>query len=304
MVTPAQLPDWLRRLYPFEPKTFDCGPGGMSYVNEGPRVDEAVLLVHGNPTWSFHFRELIGQLVKAGRRCVAPDHLGMGLSDKPADYPYCLESHIANLTKLVASLGLRRVDLVVHDWGGAIGFGWAVRHPEPVGRIVMMNTAAFPAPRMPLRIRLCRTPWIGEALIRGFNGFAGMATWMTMKRRRLTPEVKRGYVFPYDSWGNRVAVAGFVADIPMGPEHPTLKVLEEMAAGLGQFRNRPIRIIWGGADFCFNDWFFRRWQQIYPDAEAQHLADVGHYVLEDAGDEVMPEIVRFLGKEEPAPRVS
>ena len=161
MVTLAELPDWLRRLYPFEPGSFPCGSARMSYVDEGPRSDEGVLLVHGNPTWSFFFRELIGRLASAGMRCVAPDHIGMGLSDKPGDYPYRLAVHIANIEGLVAALGLRRVHLVVHDWGGAIGFGLAVRHPGSVGRIVILNTAAFPSPRIPLRISLCRMPLVG-----------------------------------------------------------------------------------------------------------------------------------------------
>jgi haloalkane dehalogenase len=293
MVTQAELPAWLGRIYPFAPKSLDCGSARMSYVDEGPRVDEAVVLVHGNPTWSFHYRELIGSLVAAGMRCVAPDHVGMGLSDKPQDYPYRLETHIANLTKLIGSLGLRRVHLVVHDWGGAIGFGWAVRHPDLVGRIVILNTAAFPAPRMPFRIGLCRVPLIGEAFVRGLNGFAWPATWMAVKRP-LSPEVKQGYLFPYDSWKNRIAVARFVGDIPMNSRHPTMKVLEHVAAGLAQFRSHPIRIVWGGADFCFNDWFFKRWQAVFPEARTQYLAGAGHYVIEDAGPEVVPGTVEFL----------
>ena len=269
----------------------------MSYVDAGPRAETAVLLVHGNPTWSFYYRELIGQLTASGLRCVAPDHIGMGLSGKPQDYPYRLETHVANLTRLVESLGLRRVHLVVHDWGGAIGFGWAVRHPELVGRIVILNTAAFPAPRMPFRIRLCRVPLLGEAFVRGLNGFAGPSTWMAVKRRRLTPEVRRGYLFPYDSWANRIGVARFVADIPMGPQHPTMKPLEHVAAGLAQFRSHPIRIVWGGADFCFNDWFFKRWQAIFPEARTQYLAGAGHYVLEDGGADVRSGIGEFLRAE-------
>ena len=192
MVTSAEIPGWLRRLYPFEPKSLLCGTARLSYVDEGPRGDEAVLLVHGNPTWSFYYRKLIGQLTAAGLRCVAPDHVGMGLSDKPQDYPYRLATHIENLERLVAALGLRRVHLVVHDWGGAIGLGWAGRHPGMVGRIVILNTAAFPAPRMPWRISLCRAPLVGEALVRGLNGFAGPATWMAVKRQPLASGVKRG----------------------------------------------------------------------------------------------------------------
>src|SRR5208283_179467 len=132
-------PGWLRRLYPFEPRSLPSGGVRMSYVDEGPRADEAVLLVHGNPTWSFYYRELIQRLTAAGMRCVAPDHIGMGLSDKPQVYPYRLATHRENLARLVDSLGLRRVHLVVHDWGGPIGLGWAGRHPGMVGSIVILN---------------------------------------------------------------------------------------------------------------------------------------------------------------------
>ena len=294
MVTAAEIPGWLRRLYPFEPRAFACGPVGLSYVDEGPRADEAVLLLHGNPTWSFHFRDLIGELAAAGCRCVAPDHAGMGLSDKPAAYPYCLRTHADNLGALVEHLGLRRVHLVVHDWGGAIGFAWAARHPERIGRIVILNTAAFPARRIPLRINLCRVPLLGAWLIRGLNGFARAATIQTVCRRALSPEVRRGYLFPYDSWANRVGVARFVGDIPRRRGHPSRALLEETGRGLAQFRDRRALIAWGGGDFCFNRWFYDRWLEIFPQASSHYLTDAGHYVLEDAGAEVRPLITDFL----------
>jgi cis-3-alkyl-4-acyloxetan-2-one decarboxylase len=294
MVTPAELPGWLRRLYPFEPRALLGGGVRMSYVDEGPRTDEAVLLVHGNPTWSFYYRELIRRLTAAGLRCVAPDHIGMGLSDKPQVYPYRLATHLDNLARLVDSLGLRRVHLVVHDWGGAIGLGWATQHPGAVGRIVILNTAAFPARRLPRRIRLCRAPLLGEALVRGLNGFAGPATRMAVRRHPLDAAVRRGYLFPYDSWAHRIGVARFVADIPMGAGHPTMPTLRAVESGLAQFRDRPISIVWGGADFCFNDSFFDRWRKIYPQASVRYLPGAGHYVLEDAPPAELDGIAEFL----------
>ncbi len=266
----------------------------MSYVDEGPRADEAVLLLHGNPTWSFMYRDLIHELTAAGRRCVAPDHIGMGLSDKPRDYSYRLATHVDNVASLVDRLGLRRVHLVAHDWGGAIGCGWAARQPDRVGRIVLMNTAAFPAPRIPFRIKVCRTPGVGAWLIRGLNAFARAATTMTMHRRDLAADVRRGYLFPYDSWQNRVGVARFVGDIPMRRAHPSRAPLEQIAAALPRFRDRPVLLAWGGADFCFNRWFYNRWLEVFPQAEAHFLPDAGHYVLEDAAEECRELIGGFL----------
>lgn len=297
MVTPANpppLPGWLRRLYPFTPAAFRT-PGGarMSYLDEGARSDEAVLLVHGNPTWSFYYRGLVSELSQ-GVRCVAPDHVGMGLSEKPARYPYTLASRIADLEALAASLGLKRIHLVVHDWGGPIGLGLAVRRPELVGRIVILNTAAFPWARIPTRIALCQTPYLGAFLVRGLNGFCEAATWMAMASRRLAWDERRGYLFPYRSWAERIGVHAFVRDIPMEADHPSRAALEEIAAGLGRLSAHPKCIIWGARDFCFDDAILSRWREVYPDARIERLEHAGHYVLEDAGAAARAKIRDFL----------
>ena len=290
----APIPDWLRREYPFAPRTTVTPAGAtMSYLDEGPRSDSAVLMVHGNPTWSYYYRHLIGAL-RDTRRCIAPDHIGMGLSEKPQDYDYTLATRIADLEALVARLGVTQIDLVVHDWGGAIGFGFAVRHPELVRRIVILNTAAFPSERIPGRIAVCKVRPLGPWLVRGLNGFAWPATWMAMARRPLSPEEKRGYLLPYDSWANRVAVSGFVQDIPMSPAHRTWATLATVAEGIARFRERPVQIVWGGRDFCFNDSFLAEWRRRLPQAAVHRIADAGHYVLDDARDEVVPHLARFL----------
>jgi len=222
----------------------------MSYVDVGPRGDEAVLMVHGNPTWSLFYRDLVKDLAP-GMRCVAPDHVGMGLSEKPRSYAYTLESRIADLEALVASLGLRKVHLVVHDWGGAIGLGFAGRHPERIGRIVLLNTAAFPSGTIPRRIALCRVPFLGAFLVRGLNGFAEAATWMAMASRRLTWDERRAYLHPYGSWADRIGIHRFVQDIPMKADHPSMGALKEVAQGLGGLAAHEKLILWGARDFCF-----------------------------------------------------
>jgi len=261
MVTASSIPDWLRREY--------------------------------NPTWSYYYRHLVGAL-RDGRRCVVPDHIGMGFSEKPGNYDYTLATRIADLEALVARLGVTQIDLVVHDWGGAIGFGFAGRNPGLVRRIVILNTAAFPSERIPGRIAVCKVRPLGPWLVRGLNGFAWPATRMAMARRALSPEEKRGYLLPYDSWANRVAVSGFVQDIPMSPAHRTWPTLAAVADGLAQFRDRPVQIVWGGRDFCFDDSFLAEWRRRLPQAEVNRIADAGHYVLDDARDEVVPRLARFL----------
>ena len=294
MVTAPQVPDWMRREYPFVPKSFVTPRGArMSYVDEGPRADAAVLMLHGNPTWSYYYRHLVRGLAPAAR-CIAPDHVGMGLSDKPQDYDYTLATRIADIEALVTSLGLRQLDLVVHDWGGAIGFGFAARHAEMIRRIVVLNTAAFTSSRIPARIALCKLPAVGPLLVRGANGFAWPATRMAMHRRGLSAEEKRGYLWPYDSWAHRVAVSAFVQDIPMNETHPSWATLQQVEAGLAQFRDRRVLVEWGGRDFCFNDAFLGQWRALLPQAEVHRIADAGHYVLDDARDEVLPRIAGFL----------
>jgi len=253
-------------------------------------------MLHGNPTWSFYYRELV-QALAPQLRCIVPDHIGMGLSDKPGHYPYTLATRIADVEALVASLGLKRVHLVVHDWGGAIGFGFAARHPGLIGRMVILNTAAFASPHIPASIRLCKIPAIGPIIVRAFNGFAWPATWMAMDRRALSPAEKRGFLFPYDSWANRVAVSAFVRDIPLDVTHPSWSTLQTVEEGLAQLRDRTPLIIWGGKDFCFNDHFLTRWRELLPRAQVHRLADAGHYVLADAREEVVPRVVDYLAAE-------
>ena len=111
---------------------------------------------------------------------------------------------------------------------------------------------------------------------------------------RSTPTEKRAYLLPYDSWANRVAVSAFVRDIPLDASHPSWAALAATEQGLAQFRDRPALVVWGGRDFCFNDSFLARWGAIFPQAETHRLADAGHYVLEDARDEVVPRIAAFV----------
>jgi cis-3-alkyl-4-acyloxetan-2-one decarboxylase len=297
MVSKAQalpVPAWLAGLYPFIPSVFMTPRGAaMSYLDEGPRSDEAVLMLHGNPTWSFYYRDLVREL-SPRIRCIAPDHIGMGLSSKPAGYDYTLATRIADIEALVDSLGLKKIHLVVHDWGGAIGFGLATRRPGMIGRIVIMNTAAFPSDNIPKRIALCRAPLLGALIVRGLNGFAEPATWMSMATRRLTWIERKGYLLPYDSWAHRVAVHRFVRDIPLEPDHPSRATLEAVASGLPSLAPRQKLIVWGARDFCFDETFLARWREIYPDAQVELLARVGHYVLEDGGADTRRLISNFL----------
>ncbi len=264
----------------------------MAYLDEGQ--GECVVMVHGNPSWSYLYRNLV--LALRGRyRCLVPDHMGCGRSDKPQRYPYRLQNHVDNLETLLERCGVRRCVLVVHDWGGAIGMGWAGRHPERVAGLVVLNTAAFRSDRIPLRIAVCRWPLLGALLVRGANGFARAATFMAV-RRRMRPSVAAGFLAPYGSWRDRVAVHAFVRDIPLSPRHPSMETLVEVERSLDRLADKPMLICWGGGDFCFDDHFYEQWRCRFPNAEAHYFPDAGHYVLEDALEAIRPLVSRFLAR--------
>jgi len=278
---PAADTDW-RPLYPFTSHELRLGGLRYHYVDEGS--GRPLLFVHGNPTWSFHWRRLI-EALRGGFRAVAPDHIGCGMSDKPQEYPYTLARHIENLVQLVEHLDLADVTLVAQDWGGPIGLGAALARPERFSRIVLFNTGAFPPPYVPLRIRICRTPLLGTPALRGLNLFLRAALVMTVEDRRcLTPAVQAGILAPYDSWANRVAIDGFVRDIP----------LARIEAGLPSLADRPALFIWGIRDWCFRPLCLERLIESFPNAEVHRLEDVGHWIVEEAHDRILPLLEGFL----------
>jgi haloalkane dehalogenase len=186
---------------------------------------------------------------------------------------------------------------VAHDWGGAIGMGTAVQMPDRFARIVLMNTAAFRSPKCPLRIHVCRIPFLGRLGVQGLNLFAGAAVRMAVSdSRRMTKEVKSGLLAPYNSWKNRLAIYRFVKDIPLSEKHPSYPVLLNIEQNLSRFRDIPVAFIWGMRDWCFTPDFLKRFLQFFPDAEVHRFNDAGHYVVEDAFEEIVSILENFLAK--------
>ncbi|MDA8563735.1 alpha/beta fold hydrolase [Mariniblastus sp.] len=285
--------------YPFALRALNVGGHRINYVDEGDAATDPILMVHGNPTWSFYWRRLIAQL-SPQYRTVAIDHLGCGLSDKPVDHDYCLQNHIDNLCALIDQLDLSNVTLMAHDWGGSIGLGALLARRERFKRIVLFNTAAFPPPYIPLRIRACRWPVVGKMGVQGLNMFARAATTMaTEQRGGLPSDVAEGLLAPYDNWNNRVAIYKFVKDIPASAGHPTWDVLANIEAQLPQLAAWPILMMWGMKDWCFRPDCLRRLQKSWPDAESHEIADAGHYVIEDAHEQVATTVEEFLERTAP-----
>ena len=280
--------------YPFESRFFELATPGtapvrMHYVDEG-QGERPMLFVHGNPTWSFAWRNLI-KAFSPERRVLAIDHIGCGFSDKPQEYPYRLGQHIENLCELIRGLDLQRITLGVHDWGGAIGLGAAVRMPDRIERLIVCNTAAFRSRRMPFRIAVCRWPLIGPLGVRGLNGFARAALRMAVEKpERMTPAVQAGYLAPYDSWQNRVAIQRFVEDIPMSPSHPSYADLLALEDALPRLKDKPMLLLWGERDWCFTPQFRQEFERRFPTAESFPIRDAGHYVFEDAHERMIERI--------------
>ncbi|HUG89555.1 MAG TPA: alpha/beta fold hydrolase [Planctomycetaceae bacterium] len=278
--------------YPFASNFLDVNAVRLHYVDEGR--GDVLLFVHGNPTWSFAWRNLVKDLSR-DYRCVAVDHAGCGLSDKPRDYPYRLAQHIDNLCRLVVELDLGRMTLVAHDWGGPIGLGAAARLPGRFARFVLLNTAAFRSRRIPWRIRACRIPLLGPLAVRGLNLFARAALWMAVaKQDRITAAVRAGYLAPYDSWRHRIAIQRFVEDIPLSPKHPSYPALVAVEESLPRLASSPVLLVWGERDWCFTPAFLAEFQRRLPRAETLRLPDAGHYVFEDAWEQILPRLRGFL----------
>lgn len=288
MTTQLQVPNDLKGEYPFNPHFHTVGKETLHYVDEGS--GEPLVMLHGNPTWSFFYRNL-AKYFSNHYRVVIPDHIGCGLSSKPQEYDYTLEHHITNTLSLIEKLNLKDITLIVHDWGGAIGMGVATRRPDLIKKIVVMNTAAFRSMEIPWRINILRNP-VGEWFIRSFNGFALPATTMAVMKP-LPPEVKKGFVLPYSDYQSRIATAKFVRDIPMNDKHPTYKTLSGIEEKLKNLKV-PVLILWGEKDFCFTTNFQKRWMEFFPKAKVRTWPDAGHYLVEDKTSEVINEIEIFL----------
>jgi pimeloyl-ACP methyl ester carboxylesterase len=295
-VTPglaAQLPG-----FPYASRTAAVNGHTMAYVDEGS--GPPVVLVHGNPTWSFYYRSLLAALPPLGLRAIAPDHIGMGRSDKPsaAQYPHTLSRRVADFGAFVDGLELDGpVSLVVHDWGGAIALAWAVEHPERVDRLLVLNTGAFPLPpskTIPWMLQAARLPVVGDLAVRRLNAFSLGSLVLGTGGTVLPQEARAGLLAPYDSPDHRVSVLQFVRDIPLGPEDPAHAVLARTESRLHLLRDKPTVVCWGMKDPVFDATVLEHLLGFLPQAEVHRYADAGHFVLEDAADRIVPLATRLL----------
>ena len=278
----------------------------IHYVDEGK--GETLLMVHGNPTWSYLYRHFIRDL-RSDYRCLALDHLGFGYSDKPWLADYSMRAHIMRLKSFVDQLGLKDITFVGQDWGGIIGLGWAVYHKHLLKRLVILNTAGFapdfrelakskgPVPWAFPMLWALKIPVLGELFVQGLNGFAKyLIPLATCHRERLTPEVMRGYLEPYPTWGSRRAHLKSVRQIPMLPSHPTWQLLRDIGKNL-QGWAVPTQIIWGTKDPVFVPWFAEKFEQMLPNHRPTlYLPDASHFLQDDTPGPIIAKIREFLSQ--------
>ena len=287
----------IETLYPFESHFFQMGHLKLHYLDEG--VGNPVLMIHGNPTWSFYYRNLVSAL-KPNARCIVPDHIGCGYSDKPtdADYRYTLQQRVDDIIALLKHLEVtENITLIAHDWGGMIGMAIATQYPEWFNKIVLFNTAAFHLPegkKVPIALRLVRDTFIGSIAVRGFNAFSRGAAWVGCTRQRMSRELRAAYCSPYNSWGNRIATLRFVQDIPLQPSDPAYATISRTQEQLHVLADKPMLLIWGAKDFVFDLDYLAVFKTYFPEATVHQIDDAGHYVLEDAAEEIIPLVQEFL----------
>jgi cis-3-alkyl-4-acyloxetan-2-one decarboxylase len=278
---------------------FACRGLRLHYIDEGQ--GDPVVMLHGNPTWSFLYRNLIESLRGgSAHRVIVPDHIGCGLSEKPDDsrYAYTLESRVDDLEALLEYLGLdRELTLVLHDWGGMIGMAFAARHPERIARLVVTNTAAFHLPastRLPRVLAFCRRSPLAALLVRGGNAFCHGTALIGCKRRRMPRDVWRAYVYPYDSWSNRIAVLRFVQDIPLAQGDASYDLVSWVQERLHRLESIPMLVLWGMKDFVFDRHFLEEWERRFPAARVHRFPQAGHYLFEDEAESITLLVQQFL----------
>ncbi|MEO0421167.1 MAG: alpha/beta fold hydrolase [Pseudomonadota bacterium] len=299
----AQLDDWtFGGSWPYAPKWFESGDGRMHYIDEGPRDARPVILVHGNPTWSYLYRRFINALVAQGHRAIAFDHLGFGRSEKP-DHPslYEIPAHGARAEALLEALDLQDATLVVQDWGGPIGLTWAARHPERVRSLAILNTFCHRpqmATALPLPLTLFCTPGVGEVMVKGMNAFVKVFLFKAglVHPQRLSKQDQAAYLAPHPNWASRTSMLVFPRQIPSGPQGKVSDYLDEIHRELvPAFRHKPVFIAWPMKDVAFTpDMLDDYWLRDFPDAQVHRIDDAGHYIQEDAHEQVIPKLLPFL----------
>jgi pimeloyl-ACP methyl ester carboxylesterase len=282
--------------FPFEAHFLDVGDLRIHYVDEGPRDAGPILMLHGNPTWSYMYRVPIRSLAERGHRCIAFDHMGFGRSSKPAEpRRYILSTHVQNAIGVIDELELTDVTLVCHDWGGPIGLGAALERPDRVSRVVAMNTWAWELPSfLPGFLRQFRSEGLGEILALASNAVVESIPGGMASRNR-DGAMMDAYRAAHPDYWSRLGTLAFIRDIPLTENDVSAPLMGHIHESLSEL-NLPLLLVWGMRDRVFVPAFLDQWQAIFPDAHKVEL-QAGHYLVEDCPDEVADSIHEFVSRQ-------
>ena len=279
--------------WPYKPQFYEHDGVKLHYVDEGE--GDPIVMLHGNPTWGYLYRKFIPALSQTNR-CVVPDHMGFGKSDKPLDKQYTLATHIENFTALMDALELKDITLVMQDWGGPIGLGFGVEHADRIKRLVILNTWAFRIPEgTPLAplLDMFRQPQVGEAMVQGLNLFVEGFLPAGIYHKERLEEFMPAYRAPFPDWNSRIGTLEFPGDIPVGDEERSSKTMAKIQDALGNI-NVPTTIIWAMQDPAIPPPLIDAWKGVYPHAEEHRIETASHFLQEDEPEQIVELIQEFL----------
>jgi len=278
----TKRPIWLdENEYPFESNFFSTPYGNIHYVDEG--TGDPIVFVPGNPSWSFEARNMIKILSKQ-YRCIAVDHLGFGLSDKPLDFSYLPQEHAKNLEALLESLNLERITMLVGDWGGPIGLSYAIRHPEKIKSIVITNTWLWSVKN--------------DLYYQGFSGFMGgpIGRWLIQRQNffaqtvvsmafgdksKLTPHIHKHYLEQFSNPEERKGNWVFPKQIIGASDW-----LESLWNQRNLLNDKVVVIAWGAKDIAFREKELKTWISAFPKARVMRFPNSGHFIPEENPSEL------------------
>ncbi len=268
-------------VYPFEShfSVIDSKGNRVHYLEEGS--GETVLLLHGFPSWSFMYRDLIHEL-RPDFRCIALDHLGYGFSDKPLLYKYNISNHIKNAVKFAENMKFRKFHIVMHDFGVAVGLAMAERWPERISSMIFLNSSCFKMPRLFFILMLFKCPIISTILTRITNCLQRI--YLHLGSGAMNSQIEYGYLRPYDSYFNRIAISQGLKDIPLFPDHPSLSVYDDIESKAFVLSNKKMKFLWAELDFVHTKASLKRWAKILPNALLKRYEHGNYFLLEDSQD--------------------
>ena len=280
---------WLnRREYPFRPNFFEINGQKMHYIDEGD--GNVILYIHGTPSWSFDFRKVI-QKLKSGSRCIAIDHIGFGLSDKPENYDYSTINHALTLEKFIQHMQLENITLVLHDFGGPIGFHYAINHPEKVKSIVVLNSWLWSSeddPEFKKASKILQNPLL-PFLYKRLNISPRFILPKSFGDKKLSKKTVKQYTKPFANHKQRNGALAFAKSL-LNDQY----WFEDLWGKRKIVSHKPVLFIWGMRDPVISSRNLEKFEEGFPESTTTKLNTSGHFPQEEEPAKVADAIRRFM----------